>query len=209
MATSIGRVEPHSITVRLMRNMIDNIEHCICSLRRHNSAVAVAESGGLQLEGLKAHVQNHDLANTMRSSSQKSRTSPTNSSLRRSSVCQAVGAAKEKKNWRETSKPIKPGSTYPAKEFCSNCGLCDTYYIAHVKDACAFIGDGALAHEHCTCLCSGGAPTTCNLGFEHKFPFVNMFSTRFLSSVGLTFTVLVERAGQGLKDRDAESQQWS
>lgn len=24
----------------------------------------------------------------------------------------------------------------------SQCGLCDTYYIAHVKDACAFLGDG-------------------------------------------------------------------
>ena len=47
-------------------------------------------------------------------------------------------------NWRETAKPIKPGSSYPAKEYCSHCGLCDTYYIAHVKDACAFLGDGAL-----------------------------------------------------------------
>lgn len=25
---------------------------------------------------------------------------------------------------------------------CSQCGLCDTYYIAHVKNACAFLGDG-------------------------------------------------------------------
>ena len=31
---------------------------------------------------------------------------------------------------------------YPAKEACSRCGLCDTYYVAHVKDACAFLGDG-------------------------------------------------------------------
>jgi coenzyme F420-reducing hydrogenase beta subunit len=31
---------------------------------------------------------------------------------------------------------------YPAKEHCSSCGLCDTYYVAHVKDACAFLGDG-------------------------------------------------------------------
>lgn len=45
-------------------------------------------------------------------------------------------------DWREKAKPIKPGSTYPAKEFCSNCGLCDTYYVAHVKEACAFLGDG-------------------------------------------------------------------
>ena len=45
-------------------------------------------------------------------------------------------------DWREKAKPIEPGSAYPAKEHCSQCGLCDTYYIAHVKDACAFLGDG-------------------------------------------------------------------
>lgn len=54
----------------------------------------------------------------------------------------AVKCSAVKPDWREKSKPIKPGSTYPAKEFCSNCGLCDTYYVAHVKDACAFLGDG-------------------------------------------------------------------
>lgn len=48
-------------------------------------------------------------------------------------------------DWRAKARPIQPGSTYPAKELCSNCGLCDTYYVAHVKDACAFLGDGALA----------------------------------------------------------------
>ena len=45
-------------------------------------------------------------------------------------------------DWRQRAKPIKPGGTYPAKEHCSNCGLCDTYYVAKVKDACAFLGDG-------------------------------------------------------------------
>ncbi|KAL3148810.1 hypothetical protein ABBQ32_001694 [Trebouxia sp. C0010 RCD-2024] len=44
--------------------------------------------------------------------------------------------------WRKKAKPIKEGSAYPAREFCSHCGLCDTYYVAHVKDACAFLGDG-------------------------------------------------------------------
>jgi hypothetical protein len=56
---------------------------------------------------------------------------------RRSGACRAV-----KTNWRETAKPIQPGSTYPAKQYCSHCGLCDTYYVAHVKDACAFLGEG-------------------------------------------------------------------
>ena len=46
-------------------------------------------------------------------------------------------------DWRQRSKPIPPGSSsYPAKHLCSSCGLCDTYYIAHVKHACAFLGDG-------------------------------------------------------------------
>lgn len=37
---------------------------------------------------------------------------------------------------------IAVGSTYPAKHRCSRCGLCDTPLIAHVRDACAFIGEG-------------------------------------------------------------------
>ena len=47
-------------------------------------------------------------------------------------------------DWRKRAKPIKPGGAYPAKEHCSNCGLCDTHYVAKVKEACAFLGDGML-----------------------------------------------------------------
>ncbi|CAL9085293.1 unnamed protein product [Musa textilis] len=50
--------------------------------------------------------------------------------------------SKPRDDWRKRSKPIRPGGVYPAKDHCSRCGLCDTYYIAHVKDACAFLGDG-------------------------------------------------------------------
>lgn len=39
----------------------------------------------------------------------------------------------------QKSKALKPGSPRPAKELCSDCGLCDTYYIHYVKDACAFL----------------------------------------------------------------------
>ena len=39
-------------------------------------------------------------------------------------------------------QPIKPGQSYPAKEHCSNCGLCDTTLVSYVKDACAFLGPG-------------------------------------------------------------------
>ncbi len=37
------------------------------------------------------------------------------------------------------AKALKPSSRRPAKELCSECGLCDTYYVHYVKDACAFI----------------------------------------------------------------------
>ena len=76
-----------------------------------------------------------------------------------------------REDWRQKSKPIPPGAVYPAKDHCryaldcsacssilccvmrcsslfvtiphlSRCGLCDTYYVAHVKTACAFLGDG-------------------------------------------------------------------
>merc|ERR1712176_1194032 len=39
-------------------------------------------------------------------------------------------------------KPVAPGKPYPAMDMCSSCGLCDTYYVSKVKEACAFIGDG-------------------------------------------------------------------
>jgi 3,8-divinyl protochlorophyllide a 8-vinyl-reductase (ferredoxin) len=37
------------------------------------------------------------------------------------------------------AKALKTGSRRPAKQLCSECGLCDTYYIHYVKDACAFL----------------------------------------------------------------------
>ncbi|KAH9650514.1 7-hydroxymethyl chlorophyll a reductase [Citrus sinensis] len=71
---------------------------------------------------------------TIRSSSSSSSSSSPSKDGRKS--------VKLREDWRKRSKPIPPGGTYPAKDHCSRCGLCDTYYIAHVKDACAFLGDG-------------------------------------------------------------------
>ncbi|BAZ32683.1 coenzyme F420 hydrogenase/dehydrogenase beta subunit [Cylindrospermum sp. NIES-4074] len=42
-------------------------------------------------------------------------------------------------NKHKKAKALKPTSRRPAKELCSECGLCDTYYIHYVKEACAFI----------------------------------------------------------------------
>jgi len=44
--------------------------------------------------------------------------------------------------WRGRARGIAPGGSFPAKEHCSSCGLCETYYVSHVKEACAFLGDG-------------------------------------------------------------------
>lgn len=44
----------------------------------------------------------------------------------------------------------------------SQCGLCDTYYIAHVKNACAFLGDGMSRIE----VSSFISPNFNNLEFE-------------------------------------------
>ena len=46
----------------------------------------------------------------------------------------SVDSTKHKK-----AKALKPTSRRPAKELCSECGLCDTYYVHYVKKACAFI----------------------------------------------------------------------
>ncbi|PPS45398.1 Coenzyme F420 hydrogenase/dehydrogenase, beta subunit C-terminal domain [Chroococcidiopsis sp. TS-821] len=37
------------------------------------------------------------------------------------------------------AKALKSSSRRPAKDLCSECGLCDTYYIHYVKEACAFL----------------------------------------------------------------------
>ncbi len=43
-------------------------------------------------------------------------------------------------NPHHKSKGLAKGTTRrPAKELCSDCGLCDTKYIHYVKDACAFL----------------------------------------------------------------------
>lgn len=54
-------------------------------------------------------------------------------------------------NSHRKAKALKQGSRRPAKDLCSECGLCDTYYIHYVKEACAFINQQiaeleAIAH---------------------------------------------------------------
>ena len=39
------------------------------------------------------------------------------------------------------------GSTYPAKDLCSQCGLCDSRWVAYVRQACAFLNQQFEAME--------------------------------------------------------------
>ncbi len=39
----------------------------------------------------------------------------------------------------QKARKLPKGSRRPAKDLCSECGLCDTYYIHYVKEACAFL----------------------------------------------------------------------
>lgn len=48
-------------------------------------------------------------------------------------------------------RPIDPSDwpdRFPAKEHCSKCGLCETSFVSHVKDACAFLGEGMSRMDH-------------------------------------------------------------
>jgi coenzyme F420-reducing hydrogenase beta subunit len=39
----------------------------------------------------------------------------------------------------DRARPLANGSVYPAKDLCSQCGLCDSRWVAYVKDSCAFL----------------------------------------------------------------------
>lgn len=39
----------------------------------------------------------------------------------------------------ERARPLAKGSVYPARELCSQCGLCDSRWVAYVRRACAFL----------------------------------------------------------------------
>jgi len=47
----------------------------------------------------------------------------------------------------ERARPLAKGSTYPAKDLCSQCGLCDSRWVAYVRQACAFLNQSIEAME--------------------------------------------------------------
>jgi len=47
----------------------------------------------------------------------------------------------------ERARPLAKGSTYPAKDLCSQCGLCESRWVAYVRNACAFLNQQFDAME--------------------------------------------------------------
>ncbi|NEQ51837.1 MAG: hypothetical protein F6K11_17135 [Leptolyngbya sp. SIO3F4] len=58
-----------------------------------------------------------------------------------------VSSSPSASNAHKKSKGLRRGAIRPAKELCSDCGLCDTSYIHYVKEACAFLNQQIPALE--------------------------------------------------------------
>ncbi|XP_040869473.1 7-hydroxymethyl chlorophyll a reductase, chloroplastic [Glycine max] len=109
-----------------------------------------------------------------------------------------------KQDWRTKSKPIPPGGTYPAKDHCSRCGLCDTYYIAHVKNACAFLGDGMSNIERLEPVVHGRGRKTDNMDETYLGVYEELLYARKLQPAegaqwtGIVTTIAIEMLKSGM-----------
>ncbi|KAL6194653.1 hypothetical protein ACLB2K_035734 [Fragaria x ananassa] len=111
---------------------------------------------------------------------------------------------KLREDWRQRSKPIPPGGTYPAKDHCSRCGLCDTYYIAHVKEACAFLGDGMSKIEELEPVVHGRGRKPDSLDEMHLGVYEELLYARKTKPVegaqwtGIVTTIAIEMLKSGM-----------
>jgi 3,8-divinyl protochlorophyllide a 8-vinyl-reductase (ferredoxin) len=99
------------------------------------------------------------------------------------------------------AKAQKPNSKRPAKELCSECGLCDTSYIHYVKDACAFL------HQQIPALETQAHGRSRDLEREDDLYFgvhQEMMSARKIEPIpgaqwtGIVSTIAIEMLEQGL-----------
>ncbi|CAN1146954.1 7-hydroxymethyl chlorophyll a reductase, chloroplastic [Linum perenne] len=113
-------------------------------------------------------------------------------------------SVKLRDDWRQRSKPIPPGSTYPAKDHCSQCGLCDTYYIAHVNNSCAFLGDGMSRVEALEPLVHGRGRKTDSLDETYLGVYEQLLYARKTKPVegaqwtGIVTTIAIEMLKAGM-----------
>lgn len=101
----------------------------------------------------------------------------------------------------QKAKALNPNSKRPAKELCSECGLCDTYYIHYVKDACAFLNQQIPALEQQAHGCSRDLDKEDDLYFGvHQ----QMMAARKIEPIpgaqwtGIVSTIAIEMLEQGL-----------
>lgn len=99
------------------------------------------------------------------------------------------------------AKGQRQGNRRPAKELCSECGLCDTYYIHYVKEACAFL------HQQFDQLESSTHGRSRNLEDERELYFgvhQAMWSGRKTEPIpgaqwtGIVTTIAIEMLNQGM-----------
>ncbi|CAA0839954.1 7-hydroxymethyl chlorophyll a reductase-chloroplastic [Striga hermonthica] len=113
-------------------------------------------------------------------------------------------SVKPRDEWRRKSRPIPPGGTYPAKDHCSRCGLCDTYYIAHVKNACAFLGDGMSRIEALEPIVHGRGRKIDSLQETYMGVYEDLLYARKINPVagaqwtGIVTTIAIEMLRTGM-----------
>ncbi|MFM7675027.1 MAG: Coenzyme F420 hydrogenase/dehydrogenase, beta subunit C-terminal domain [Synechococcus sp.] len=93
----------------------------------------------------------------------------------------------------ERARPLPPGSTYPARDLCSQCGLCDSRWVAYVRQACAFLQQNFDAME------AAAHGRSRNLDDENELYFgvqQRMLTARLAAPIeGAQWTGIVSRLG--------------
>ena len=93
----------------------------------------------------------------------------------------------------DRAKPLPPGSTYPARDLCSQCGLCDSRWVAYVRSSCAFLEQRFEAME------TAAHGRSRNLDDENELYFgvqQRMLTARLAEPIaGAQWTGIVSRIG--------------
>ena len=93
----------------------------------------------------------------------------------------------------ERARPLAKGSVYPARDLCSQCGLCDSRWVAYVRQACAFL------HQRFDAMETEAHGRSRNLDDENELYFgvqQRMLSARLRAPIaGAQWTGIVSRIG--------------
>ena len=93
----------------------------------------------------------------------------------------------------ERARPLAKGSVYPAKDLCSHCGLCDSRWVAYVREACPFL------HQRFDAMESAAHGRSRRLEDEDELYFgvqQRMLSARLRQPIeGAQWTGIVSRLG--------------